>query len=404
MQKKIFMGVIACAALTVTSCSNDEIVDNQSSKNAIEFGTYIGRNAQMRADGDLTASDVIGGSQSGSAQSNGMSMTNDNLNKFGVFASYTGAKEFDAKSTPNFMYNQEVTKSGSAWTYNPVKYWPTTAGDKISFFAYAPFGNANVMALSSSSDVNAPKLTVTLPTDNMTKMVDFVAGNAINQTHDGEKTVKFNLQHELTRVSLQAKVNQAIYATNDAHKKTHVVIKSIQFDKTPKFSTKGVYTFATTTGTRGTWETTAAEHAITLDDNILNNGTVTIGKYSETHAIDLNADNNDGTKVTNLLKDNDYLFLIPVNGGSGLAADDNMTVTISYDIVTEDNKLATGYSLTSATKKVTLAAGTLKQGLAYGYTFVIGVDEVTLDAEIRDWDFSTTNEVNVNYGNVDAHN
>ena len=41
------MGVIACAALTMTSCSNDEIGGNNTKQgDPIEFGVYLGRDAQ----------------------------------------------------------------------------------------------------------------------------------------------------------------------------------------------------------------------------------------------------------------------------------------------------------------------------------------------------------------------
>lgn len=48
MKQNYFIGLIACAALTMTGCSNDEINVPQQSQgnNAIEFSTYLGRNAQ----------------------------------------------------------------------------------------------------------------------------------------------------------------------------------------------------------------------------------------------------------------------------------------------------------------------------------------------------------------------
>jgi hypothetical protein len=43
------------------------------------------------------------------------------------------------------MYNQELEwVSGDAhWEYNPVKYWPSEEGHKVSFFAYAPYSECN---------------------------------------------------------------------------------------------------------------------------------------------------------------------------------------------------------------------------------------------------------------------
>ena len=114
MKKNYIMGVIACAALTMTSCSNDEIGGNNTKQgDPIEFGVYLGRDAQ---------------------ESRGSIITTDNLKKFGVTAYVYGA------IIPDFMYNQEVNKNtDGSWTYSPVKYWPTMASTGyISFYAYAP--------------------------------------------------------------------------------------------------------------------------------------------------------------------------------------------------------------------------------------------------------------------------
>ena len=117
MKKIILFGFIAAAALA--GCSKDETVKALPQENAIEFGTYLGRDAMTK----------------------GVELTNDNLLNFGVFASYTGQDNW-ASSTGiyNFMYDQYVSRESKSddWTYNPKKYWPTTKGDKISFFAYVP--------------------------------------------------------------------------------------------------------------------------------------------------------------------------------------------------------------------------------------------------------------------------
>ena len=49
MKKNFYLGFIALTALTVTSCSNDDVVMQSPDVNkAIEFGTYLGRDAQSR--------------------------------------------------------------------------------------------------------------------------------------------------------------------------------------------------------------------------------------------------------------------------------------------------------------------------------------------------------------------
>ncbi len=56
------------------------------------------------------------------AQARGIDFTKDNLTSLGVLAYLTQGSSFNAlSSTPNFMYNQEVTKAtgASTWEYTP---------------------------------------------------------------------------------------------------------------------------------------------------------------------------------------------------------------------------------------------------------------------------------------------
>lgn len=136
--KKVFLFAVAAAALV--ACSNEELSlpENNlvnSNEAPVTFDVYTQR-AMTRG---------------------GIAGTNDNANigtrGFGVFAYYTIGEGYDAKATPNFMYNQQVkctdnpVTTASKWTYEPVKYWPNEYGsdamsdevDQLSFFAYAPW-------------------------------------------------------------------------------------------------------------------------------------------------------------------------------------------------------------------------------------------------------------------------
>lgn len=144
MDKKFLM--LAVAAITFAACSNDEADSVQKSAEVaqsptdqvaeqvpVEFGAYVNR-ATTRAGqaGELTTANLP-------------------TNGFGVFAYYTDNADYSQFSTPNFMYNQQVTGTVSGttttWSYSPVKYWPNEYGndaasddvDKVSFFAYAPY-------------------------------------------------------------------------------------------------------------------------------------------------------------------------------------------------------------------------------------------------------------------------
>lgn len=406
MKQNYFIGLIACAALTMTGCSNDEINAPQQSQgnNAIEFSTYLGRNAQ--------------GSRGTETDSNSIKNSG-----FGVLAYYTEQTDFADTNKPNFMWNQKVTHNGTNWEYTPVKYWPTKVKDKVSFFAYAPYvesGNANGIVLSGNSETGAPTATITLP-DDPSKTIDFVAAVQMNKTHDNSESanndVSFILKHEMTRVKVQAKLDKSVYS-DDAKHKTFVVIKNVKFNDKGQFYKSGKYTFSTDDKERGKWTTTnnatANASTYTLDLNgVLNTETITAATATDAAATGASANSNyktgvKGLKLVNttakdLFKNNEYLFLIPVseNNGDGLTYG-KATATIEYDIVTEDSKLAAGYSCTSATKTVLLPAGTLKQGISYNYIFTIKLDEIVLDATVNDWDKASDSKIDVPYSPDDA--
>lgn len=399
MKQNYFIGLIACAALTMTGCSNDEINVPQQSQgnNAIEFSTYLGRNAQ--------------GSRG--TETNDASIKNEENGGFGVLAYYTKQDDFNITNhTPNFMWNQLVTYKGTNWVYTPVKYWPTKVKDKVSFFAYAPYvanGNANGIVLSGNSETGAPTATITLP-DDPSKTIDFVAAVQMNKTHDNTKNannnVSFTLLHEMTRVGIKAKLDEEVYAGTGNKVKTFVVIKDVKINDAStggEFYNSGVYTFPTADKSRGIWTPTPNASTYTLDLNgVLNktkitangaNGATASGNYQAgVYGIKLT-----NAKAENLFKTNEYVFLIPVTNGltSGKA-----TATIAYDIVTEDDKLAAGYSCSSATKEVNLPAGTLKQGEAYIYTFTIKLNEVKLTATVDTWK-ETDHNTDINYNDTD---
>lgn len=400
MKQNYFMGLIACAALTMTGCSNDEINAPQQSQgnNAIEFSTYLGRNAQ--------------GSRG--TETNDASIKSENCG-FGVLAYYTKKDDFNITNhTPNFMWNQQVTHNGTNWEYTPVKYWPTKVGDKVSFFAYAPYvagGNGKGIVLSSNSATGAPTATITLP-DDPSQTIDFVAAVQMNKTHDKGTNVSFKLLHEMTRVKVQAKLDKSVYSDTDDKYKTFVVIKNVTFNDKGQFYKSGKYTFSTTDGERGTWTTTANASTYTLDLNgVLNTKLIKVdGAKGEKHYSGNYEEGVNGVKLVDdtakdLFKGSEYLFLIPVsaNNENGLT-DGKATATIEYDIVTEDSKLVAGYSCTSATKTVLLPAGTLKQGISYNYIFTIKLDEIVLNATVNEWDTASDSNIDVPYSPDDATN
>ncbi len=120
----------------------------------------------------------------------------------GVFAYLTEGSGFNAStSTPNFMYNQLVTRNGTTWSYTPVKYWPTNANDKVSFFAYAPH-KASGLTLPANTQKGYPSFTYTVPTAEASQEDLLVSAPLLNQ-NGGE--IAPVLKHVLTKVTLIVK-------------------------------------------------------------------------------------------------------------------------------------------------------------------------------------------------------
>lgn len=133
--------------------------------------------------------------------------TTETLTGFGVFASYTGSADWNSGTdTPNFMYNQSVTKINQTWTYTPIKYWPNTPGEKLSFFAYAPHSTEATSYISPSGNTQTgyPFITYTVPTAENSQIDLLAAAPQMNkQKTDGQIT--FSMYHTLTKVTIKSK-------------------------------------------------------------------------------------------------------------------------------------------------------------------------------------------------------
>lgn len=387
MKKIILFGFIAAAALA--GCSKDETVKALPQENAIEFGTYLGRDAMTK----------------------GVELTDANLLNFGVFASYTGKNDWTAGTGYyNFMYDQYVSResNSAAWTYNPKKYWPTTKGDKISFFAYAPHQNDatnGIVVKKAKDDAGAPVITYSIDAANLTTQADFTADVLMNQVKEGyatlddeDRTVSFELLHELTRLNFTACLDREAFG-NDAANKTKVNIKSINFVEGGEFYTSADYTFATENGKRGTWSNkTSADLNIA---GLLNTATPAqgdLGGYVVPGI--LLADTDPVTLFKKTGATANYLFLIPTDE-DGLETAGKVKIEVSYDIVTVDGALNAGHSCTPATKIIDFPAGTLKQGVAYNFHLTFGLNEIKLSASVVGWDTDDF-EQNVDWPKVDA--
>lgn len=228
---------------------------------------------------------------------------------FGVFAYYTGATawgDVGSSTTPNFMYNQQVTYS-SGWTYTPVKYWPNADGEKVSFFAYAPY-TSNTTGFSTNTDAGAPIISYTWGTTNdllYDKQIDQVKGTV-------SSAVTFTFKHALAKVEFKIRRKD--------NSGPPVTLKSFSI---------GLYTSGTFNLGTESWTPTSERVSQTIRSTDLAVTAFTAGtahslgssmlvipdlKYTINYTIDGNEYTHNNVSITGLNKGNSYNIIFTIDG------------------------------------------------------------------------------------------
>lgn len=443
---------LALAATLFAACSNDSDPVSQSSEIGkkttevanipVSFGAYVDRaTTRGGTTGDITTATLP-------------------ASKFGVFAYYTDNNIYDGLTTPNFMYNQEVNwdATNSVWSYTPLKYWPNEFGsnavsediDRLSFFAYAPYvavtpsngkATANpdwgITGLSRNSASGDPFVKYVVSFDK-NKAVDLLWGvndgtttwniietNAVQPftaglpwidvqrplDATGTQLLKFTFKHALSRLNVQ--VDAMVDATKlgtERDSKTRIFVRSITFEG---FAMKGALNLNNTTANTPVW--------LSYDgSNDLDNG-------DEVTIYDGRKDGKEGASAAGsekatglnpvLIQDTDWgvtamqagVTATPVNLFSNTTAatdgfyviptNDDVKVTIVYDVETEDANLNTylsdgkthGSSVENKiTQNITFGTGTtatskLEAGKSYTIGLHLGMNSVKFDADVTAW-------------------
>lgn len=354
------------AAALVAGCSENEVtMTTPESDQVIGFKVYTG------------------------VQNRGTETTTDEIQKlsqgFGVCA-YRTTADYGASVDPKDLYmdNTQVTydKTGTSWTYSPLRYWPTNTTDKISFFAYAPY-NAEGIELTPATATTDPLLKFTLQ-DRQIDMVDLVSDAKTDQTSttaaSSSGKITFSLKHRLSRVGMQAKVDKDLTGNG----LTKVFITSIKFTQASDI----LYKTANLNLSDGTWSTTGGT-AITspyelkstkTDGGILNNYvTANFADYNE-KSIDIS----NFTAFASLFPEEQYLFFIPA-GANGISTKGDVKLEIQYDIVTKASYGASTAVVSSNTKTFELAAQSFTPGTAYLYKFTVGLTGIEFSATVDTW-------------------
>lgn len=372
MDKKFFIGIAAMAALTLVSCSSDDLdslSDNSSKNEAISFDGYLGRSAV-----------AVNGTR-GSVETKETLRTKG----FGVFGKYDAGdnKTFDS----NFFVNQKVTCSNSKWTYTPLKYWPTQG--QINFYAYAPHKEGQTL----KENTNTFDFTVEPKAANQIDLLWANATGQIKTSFEGttKEKVKFLFKHALSRLGYTVKLS-GNYSPDNAT----FTLRKITLAGAPDDETKGAFykTGTIDLSKKNTKEelsktntTTGLWNAATSDDN-KQYFTWFDASYTVTSSELKHPTNSDGVDYS----DKDYLFVIPQDfsekigeGEQQKENPDKLYVIVEYDVT---------YTSTNTTiknkvyKKLPIK---FEQGKAYKLNLTIGLPiEFDIDVEnvagVEDWD------------------
>lgn len=371
MDKKFVMGIAAMAALTLVSCSSDDldsVSDNSSKNEAISFDGYLGRSAV-----------AVNGSR-GSVETRETLKTKG----FGVFGKYTDGKTSDL----NFFKNQPVTCPGTKWTYSPLKYWPTQG--RIDFLAYAPYKEGQTLKENTTTHENTTTFDFTVA-KKAADQIDLLWANAtgkITENFEGttKEKVNFHFYHALSRLGYTVKLS-GNYTSDNAT----FTLKKITLAGSSTDATKGAF-YET-----GTIDLSKA----TKDPNLWSGqtGRQKFDWFSGDYQVKSSTASHPGSDIE---KEKDYLFVIPQNFSENIGTveqpvdnPDKLYVIVEYDVTYNGG--------TTIKNKVYKQLTTnFEQGKAYMLNLTIGLPiEFDIDVEnvnsVEPWE-----EVNGVPGNIDS--
>ena len=336
------MGIAAIAALTLVSCSSDDLnslSDNSSKNEAISFDGYLGRSAV-----------AVNGSRGSVLEIADLKKLKDG---FGVFGNYnaTGGQNFGS----NLFNNEKVYYSSTKpakWTYDNTKYWPTEG--HIDFLAYAPYADKTTL--------NNKSIDFTV-SSTIADQKDLLWANAVNQTKEKNSSpnkVKFQFAHALSRLGYTIKLNDnytgttitlnkiTLAGSNNGTKKAFYSAGTIDLSYTPS---------TTSPTTTSLWIPSTSEEKLNFDWVPTNKTlSTTVTKNSDT----------------------EYLFVIPQDFSKTEENADALYVIVEYTI-------QTGTTATMTSRVSSQIKKNFEQGKAYMINLTIGLTPIEFEADVTTW-------------------
>lgn len=371
MYKKFVMGIAAMAALTLVSCSSDDLdslSDNSSKNEAISFDGYLGRSA-VAVNGSRGSEVKIGNLQT---------------DGFGVFGTYTSTD--GQTSDANFFKNQKVTYSTteSKWTYSPLKFWPSDG--HIDFLAYAPYVNGTELTAGS-------KINNFIVSEVITAQKDLLWTNAtssISADVTSSKTkVTFQFHHALSRLGYTVKLTGDYSSDNVTFTLKKITLAGSPTDaETGAFYTSGTIDLSMPTGNANLWSDQTGKQKF-----VWFSGDYQVKSSTASHPDEPN-------------KDKDYLFVIPQNFSEKIGETENpdkLYVIVEYDVTYKSGTPST----TIKNKVYKQLTTNFLQGKAYNLNLTIGlpiefdVNVTGVGAGVDGWETPDDGTGDINIGSND---
>ena len=363
------MGIAAMAALTLVSCSSDDldsVSDNSSKNEAISFDGYLGRSAV-----------AVNGSR-------GSEVKIDQLKTggFGVFGNYS--KETTTAYGNSLFDNQQVTYDNdkSKWTYSPLKFWPSDG--HIDFLAYAPY--VKNTTLTEGSKINNFTVSKTIADQTDLLWTNATSSISANLTSAKEK-VKFQFHHALSRLGYTVKLT-GDYSSDDVT----FTLKKITLAGSSTDATKGAFY------TSGTIDLSKPNKNGDLWSNQVGKQKFDwfSGEYKVTSST---ASHPDKVDKGNRDQNEDYLFVIPQDFSKTEDGADKLYVIVEYDVTYNS-----GTKTTITNKVYKQITQKFLQGKAYNLNLTIGLPiefDVDVTGDINAGVDGWGTDENINIGSND---
>jgi hypothetical protein len=340
MDKKFVMSIAAMAALTLVSCSSDDLdsfSDNSSKNEAISFDGYLGRSA-VAVNGTRGSEETVN-----TLKTKGFGM-------FGKYSSTDGQT-----SDANFFKNQKVTYSTieSKWTYSPLKFWPSDG--HIDFLAYAPYNyDGTNTTLTGGSKINNFTVSGTIA-----DQTDLLWTNAMSSISadltSAKKKVNFQFHHALSRLGYTVKLTGDYSSDNVTFTLKKITLAGSPTDaETGAFYTSGTIDLSMPTGNANLWSDKTGKQKFDWFS-----GDYQVKSSTASHPDEPN-------------KDKDYLFVIPQNFSEKIGGTENpdkLYVIVEYDVTYKSGTPST----TIKNKVYKQLTTNFLQGKAYNLNLTIGL-------------------------------